>query len=105
MIYRFYAFEFEGWVWLYNSNEVTYCASTIPSQYAEPLYPLNDEDCSPHPTYFSLDLIEKAEKVFVMEIPGDNEQDHGEHLPPSEQREEYELWDEAREEACSNHPI
>jgi hypothetical protein len=98
--YDFRVFLFEEWVWLYDESERTYACSTVPSIYAEPVYPCQPDDEGyddvPDPMYFDTSMME-------------------EHIPKGEQAEiekypfgefgDREAWDEAREEACANHRL
>ena len=109
--YAFRVFEREGWAWLYDESERTYCCSFQPSIYAEPLYPVPPKgcvdpeaydqdayDCPPEAGYFG--TSRGADPAITGSIAIDLD---SEDVAPDVS--EHDAWDLAREEANANHRI
>ncbi len=97
--YNFRAFIRDGWAWLIDDSTRHYPCTARPHIWAEPLYPTDCETeeafheamyAVPDGGYYLASEVEQMRCVSVMVL------DHHEQA-------EREAWDEAHEEATSNH--
>jgi hypothetical protein len=93
-MYKFCVFKAYGMVWLFDDNRRDFWADRSPMIWAEPLYPLGDDDdddswlCHDDDYFHENDVIGQK---FVMEVDDTHNRE--------------EAWDLARAEAKGNHYI
>jgi hypothetical protein len=94
--YDFRAVAFGNAVWLYDNSSRTFCCSTQPAVWLEPLYWLDGEcdDLLPECGYWGAADVERYESAPVPVADDDNWDDC-----------DSDAWDAAREEAHANYPL
>ena len=91
-MYRFCVFKAYGMVWLFDDNERGYWADRTPMVWAEPLYPIDDDDSDDSWTCIDDDYFHERDTIghkFVMELDNSHSKE--------------EAWDLARDETKGNH--
>lgn len=98
--YAFRVAALDGWVWLFDNSERTYCCTTTPSVFAEPLYPLEETgwDYPLDSAYFEVSRFCDEGLKGSVSIELDDE-----YTAP--EAEEKDAWDAARDEASANHRL
>jgi len=100
--YEFRVVEVLGWVWLYDNSSRTYCCTSTPSVFAEPLYPIEaeeTEDSWEYPldsAYF--EVSRSCEEGLLGSLPVEMDSEW-----TAQDVSEKDAWDAAREEAQGNH--
>lgn len=93
--YAFRVLEIDGIVWLFDSSEYTYCCSSTPTYFLEPVY-WADGECDeilPDCGYWSAHWVDAQESIPVPLHPSD--------IAPDV--DVFDAWDTAREEVHANH--
>lgn len=97
--YEFRVVEVLGWVWLYDNSSRSYCCSSTPTVWAEPLYAIDGEEEYPiDSAYF--EVSRSCEEGLPSSVPVEIDAEYI-SLEVSEQ----DAWETAREVAQGNHLI